>query len=153
MKLTRWLTMIVFAAGLSASAQAQTGPLLWNSFIDVLGNFTRADTESAIVSRFTPGNPVTVTRLQLQAAFGSNIDLKTGCEPVPQIKVTDGTTSYALPIPNARFGGPYPLSVHADSGPISVAFPADANLWIGVVQGQERCDPGTINITVQYTVQ
>jgi hypothetical protein len=73
------------------------------------------------------------------------------CSPLPKIRVTDGTTKYGLAIPNARGTGPYPNSVNADSGPIAVSFPANAALRLTVVPGETKCNPGGINITVQYS--
>lgn len=138
---------------MSLSAQAQSaGPFLWNSYVDVVGNYTRIDSESPVVSRFTPGVAVTVTRVQLQAALGSLIFPNTKCSPLPRIGVTDGTTEFSIAIPNARQTGGFPKSVHNDSGPIAVSFPANAELVVKVLPGQKGCDPGSININVQYSV-
>jgi hypothetical protein len=153
MKFTRLLTVALVVTILSLNAQAQTaGPLLWTSFIEVLGNYVRSNSEDTVVSRLTPGVAITVTRVQLDAAFGSNINLKTKCNSLPKIRVTDGTTRYGLAIPNARLIGPYPFSVNADSGPIFVSFPANAKLLIRVVPGETGCNPGSINVTVQYSI-
>ena len=151
MKFTRLLTVALAGGILSLNAQAQNaGPFLWTSYIDVLGNYSRGYSE--VVSRFTPGVAITVTRVQLQAAYGSYIYPNTKCSPVPKIRVTDGTTKYGLAIPNARQTGPYPSSVNADSGPIAVNFPANANLLLTVVPGETGCTAATINVTVQYSV-
>ena len=148
--LTVWLVLGV----LSLSAQAQNaGPSLWTSYIDSVGNYLRASHEANFVSRFTPGVAITVTRMQLQAAFGSQTQQQTKCNQVPRVRVTDGTTEYSLPIPNARQSGPFPHSVHADSGPISVSFPANAALSLNVVPGSTGCfEAGSINVNVQYGI-
>jgi hypothetical protein len=152
MKFHRFLSVALMAAALSFNAQAQnTSPLLWTSVIDVVGNYVRSDSEGTFVSRFTPGVAVTVTRMQLQAAFGSSVNGHK-CSPVPRIRVTDGTTSHSIAIPNAREVGSQPFSVHADSGPIAVSFPANANLVLRVLPGETGCNPGSINVTVQYSV-
>jgi hypothetical protein len=153
MKFRVFLTAWLLIATLSLSAKAQTGPLMWTSFIEVVGNYVRSRSEGTFVSRFTPGVAVTVTRIQLQAAEGSYLFPQGGkCNPVPRVRVTDGSTSYSVAIPNAREVGRHPMSVHADSGPIAVSFPADANLVLRVIPGQDFCQAGSINVTVQYTV-
>lgn len=153
MKFHSFLSVALMAVILPLNARAQNGPLLWTSFIDVLGNYVRGNSQSVVVSRFTPGVAITVTRMQLQAAQGSSLYPQGGrCSPLPKITVTDGTTKYSLAIPNARETGPYPFSVHADSGPITVSFPASANLLLRVIPGEKGCNPGAINIAVQYIV-
>lgn len=153
MKFPKLLTVLLVLASLSLNAQAQnSGPFLWTSYIDVMGNYLHAYSGGGTVSRFTPGVAIGVTRMQLQAAQGSYIDPKGRCSPVPKIRVTDGTTNYDLAIPNARWTGRYPMAVSADSGPISVSFPANANLRLSVIPGETGCNPASINVTVQYSV-
>src|SRR5690242_7300175 len=101
MKFPSLLSVALMAVILSLNAQAQTAaPLTWNSYIDVLGNYLLSDSQGNVVSRFTPGVAVTVTRVQLQAGRGSYINGQhyTKCSPVPKIKVTDETTRYVLAI-------------------------------------------------------
>jgi hypothetical protein len=150
MKFARLLSIALVGAILSLNAGAQNaGPFLWTSYIDTTGNYSRTYSEASVVGRFTPGVAITVTRVQLQAAYGSSIN-DTECKPVPRIRVTDGTTQYALAIPNARESGS--ISVHADSGPIAVSFPANAKLILRLVPGQTGCYAGSINVVVQYSV-
>jgi hypothetical protein len=154
MKFPKILTVALIAIVLSMNAQAQNaGPFLWSSFILVVGDYTQQYSEGSAVSRFTPGVPVTVSRVQLQAAQGSNVGLNNAkCSYVPRLRVTDGTTKYEIAIPNARGTGRNPFSVSADSGPINVSFPANANLRLLVLHGEKGCTAGTINVTVQYSV-
>jgi hypothetical protein len=153
MQSIRLLLIAVFAALLPWNAQAQTaGPLLWSSFIIGTESYARNNSNATVVSRFTPGVAIVVTRIQLQAAQGSYISQNTKCIHVPKVRVTDGTTEYALAIPNARQSGAYPSSVQADSGPISAAFPANAELRLSVLPGDFNCTAGAINVNVQYTV-
>lgn len=155
MKFTRLLTLALVGTILSLNAQAQnSGPLLWTSYIEVMGSYLHAYSGGGTFSRFTPGVAITITRMQLQAAQGSNLfnDNKTPCHPVPKIRVTDGTTNYDLPIPNAREKGRYPMAVSADSGPISVGFSGSAALRLVLLPGQTGCNGGSINVTVQYSV-
>jgi hypothetical protein len=153
MKFARLVTIALAGLILSTNAQAQNaGPFLWTGYIDVLGNYVLPYSTGTVVSRFTPGVAITVTRVQLQAAFGSYIYPKSRCSPLPKVRVTDGTTEYRLAIPNARMNGPYPHSVNADSGTIAVGFPANANLRLTVLPGQTGCNPASINVTVQYSV-
>jgi len=154
MKFARLVTIALAGLILSTNAQAQNaGPFLWTSYIDVVGNYVRTYSEGTVVSRFSPGVAITVTRVQLQAAYGSQIgDTKVKCSPLPKIRVTDGTTEYRIAIPNARQNGPYPTSVNADSGTIAVGFPANANLRLTVLGGETGCQAGAINVVVQYSV-
>jgi hypothetical protein len=153
MKFVRLLTLALAGVVLSLSAQAQTaGPLLWTSYIEVVGNYVRSYSEGVIVSRFTPGAAITVTRVQLQAAQGSYIFSNQKCSRVPKIAVTDGTTKYVLAIPNARETGPDPFSVHADSGILALSFPSNANLRLSVIPGETSCNAASINVNVQYSV-
>jgi len=154
MRFTKPLTIAMIGAILSLNAQAQNaGPFLWTSYIDYLGNYLQSNSQCAAVSRFTPGVAITVTRVQLQAAFGSYIYPHSTCSPLPKISVTDGTTKYVLAIPHARLTRPYPFSVDADSGPIAVGFPANAELRLSVLPGEKDCNPGSINVNVQYSVK
>ena len=155
MKFTKLLTIAMIGAILSLNAQAQNaGPFLWTSYIDVLGNYERSFSEGPAVSRFTPGVAITVTRVQLQAAWGSHEFPRGGkCSQLPKIRVTDGTTKYVLPIPNARKTGPYPMSVQADSGAIVVNFSANSELRLDLLPGDKNCSTNSINVNVQYSVQ
>jgi hypothetical protein len=155
MKFLRLLVVPLVLGILSLNAQAQnSGPLLWTGYIDRIGNYLHAYSGGGTFSRFTPGVAITITRVQLQAADGSNIypGNNTPCHPVPKIRVTDGTTNYDLAIPNARFKGRYPTAVNADSGPLSVGFSASSELTLLVIPGQSGCNGGSINVTVQYSV-
>ncbi|HWY58733.1 MAG TPA: hypothetical protein VNZ03_29990 [Terriglobales bacterium] len=153
MKITKLVTLALAGGILLLNAQAQTaGPLLWTSYLDMVGNYVRSESEGVIVSRFTPGAAITVTRVQLQAAHGSSIFSSQKCSRVPKIAVSDGTTKYVLAIPNARQTGPDPFSVHADSGTLALSFPSNANLRLNVIPGEPRCNAGSININVQYSV-
>jgi hypothetical protein len=154
MKFAGLFVVTLLTAMLSLNAQAQTaGPLLWIGYIDVMGNYLPAYSGGGTFSRFTPGVPVTVTRIQLQAAQGSYIDnTKDKCHPLPKIRVTDGATNYDLPIPNARWTGHYPTAVNADSGLISVSFTGSSNLRLVLIPGETGCNGASINVTVQYSV-
>ena len=154
MKFPRLLIIVFALAVLSLNAQAQnSGPYLWTGYIDVMGNYLHAYSGGGVFSRFTPGVAITVTRVQLQAAHGSYIyNEKVPCRPVPKIRVTDGTTNYDLPIPNARWTGRYPIAVSADSGLIAASFSASSKLTLVLIPGQSGCNGNSINVTVQYSV-
>ena len=152
------LTLVITAA---AAAHGQVTSL-WTAKVDVLGNFVMQNTfplQSDVISNFTPDVPITVTRVQLQAAVGSYINGGnnglSSCSRLPEIQITDGTKKYALPIPNAsiqenQFGEQYASSVSNDSGPIHLTFDAGAALTLRVLAGDKGCNPYEINITVQY---
>jgi hypothetical protein len=153
MKFSRLLTLALVGAILSLNGQAQTaGPLLWTGYIDVLGNYV-PPSNGGTFSRFTPGVAITVTRVQLQAVQGSYVhNTNARCTPLPKVRVTDGTTKYDIPIPNAGFTGHYPNAVSADSGTISVGFSANSAVRLVVIPGETGCYAGSINVTVQYSV-
>jgi hypothetical protein len=154
-KFSCFLSIALLAGMLPSNARAQsTGPFVWNSYVDVAGNYILSNAEGLVISRFDPGVSISVTRMQLQAAHGSYIATQNNpkCKLVPKIKLTDGTTEFALRIPNARKEGTFPASVSADSGPIGLVFPANASLHLKMVPGESRCNPASINVTVQYTV-
>jgi len=153
MKLTKLLTLALAGVILSLNAHAQTtGPLLWTSYIDVLGNYA-PPSMGGTFSRFTPGVAVTVTRVQMQAAQGAYIyGTKEKCSPQPKVRLTDGTIKYDLAIPSARLTGNYPNAASADSGTISVGFSASSALRLTVIPGETGCYAGSINVTAQYSV-
>lgn len=153
MKFTKLLTVALAGVILSLNAHAQTsGPLLWTGYIDTLWNYV-PPVNGGTLSRFTPGVAVTVTRVQMQAAQGAYIyGTQEKCNPQPKLVVTDGTTKYALAIPSARLTGHYPNAANADSGTISVGFSANSALRLTVIPGETGCYAGSINVTVQYSV-
>jgi hypothetical protein len=139
------------------TSSATIGPFVWSSYANVLRNFITAPSTpllSPIVSNFTPGQSITVTRVQLHAAVGAN-EAFNACTVLPAIKVTDGTHSISLQVPAAPtdsagdFG-----AVSNDTGPIGVVFPATAKLSVEVVPGDntstEVCSATEVNVTVQY---
>ena len=122
---------------------------VWSSKIDTFGNFVQQPSNpysNGVVSIFTPATGITITRIQLQAAGGQV------CTSVPGIKVTDGTTSVGLTIPNASVPAGDFGSVSNDTGPVSVSYPAGDELKLKAVPGNSGCNPFEINIVVQYRV-
>jgi hypothetical protein len=123
---------------------------VWSSKIDTFGNYVRntvsGSNANGVVSVFTPATAITVNRVQLVAAGGQV------CSSPPGIKLTDGTTSYLLAIPNTTATNGNPGPVANDSGVISVSFPAGNNVTLKAVAGSAGCNPYEINIVVQYSV-
>jgi hypothetical protein len=149
------------------NAWGQANPLTWSSF--VAGNVYYDSSQpgtSDVVSRFTPGKAITVTRIEVQAAQGSQrfsfsptFEVIACTNPVA-FKVTDGSKSFALPLPSAATlvtGGNNPSS--ADSGPLNLKFSAGADVVMAVVQGDlpdpndTGCFANYSNITVQYKIK
>jgi hypothetical protein len=123
-----------------------TAQNVWTSKIDTFGNFVKQNVNphaNGIVSRFTPAANITVNRIQLQASGG------TICSKLPGVKITDGTTTYILPIPNAKADF---APASADSGPISLSYTAGQEIALKAVPGSSGCNPFEINIVVQYSV-
>jgi hypothetical protein len=139
--------LLAFALGiLTLPLHAQ---YVWTSKIETFGNFVKQSINpnaNGIVSIFTPATGITVTRVQLSAAGGQI------CTTPPGIKVTDGTTSYLLAIPNTTATNGFVGPVSNDSGVISVPFAAGAQLKVKAVPGSSGCNPYEINIVVQYSV-
>jgi hypothetical protein len=121
---------------------------VWSSKIETFGNYVNQPINphaNGVVSVFTPATDVTVNRIQVQVAGG------TVCGRLPGIRVTDGTTSFTVPIPNmiatdSDFG-----PVSADSGVISLAYTAGTRIAVLAVPGSAGCNPFEINISVQYS--
>jgi hypothetical protein len=139
---------------------ATAGPFVWSSYANTLNNFiprTGLTLVSPVVSNFTPDQSIIVTRVQLHAAFGANNGPfgSGSCIVVPSVKITDGTHSVSLQIPNAPTDGQGNFgAVSNDSGPIRLEFPADAKLSVTIVPGDDDsssfCTATEVNVTVQY---
>lgn len=128
---------------------------VWSSKIDTFANYVRQPgnapnpNANGIVSVFTPATSITINRIQLQAAgAGKN------CSLLPGIKVTDGTSSIVLRIPNSKEDSGDFGPISNDTGVISKSFPAGDQITLRVVPGAARtCSaPYEINIVVQYSV-
>jgi hypothetical protein len=123
---------------------------VWSSKIDTFGNFVVLPSNpnaNGVVSVFTPASNITVTRIQLASPAG-----QIGCSPLPGIKVTNGTSTVFLAIPNttATNGSTGPVS--NDTGVISVPFSAGTQIRLKAVPGGNGCNPYEINIVVQYSI-
>ena len=168
MKLTlsAFLALLLTSAVFGATGWARVGPLTWNSFVAESGFYTVAfsDVVSDVVSRFTPAQAIVVTRMEVQAAQGSQrtgIGLSKPCTKPVSFKVTDGEQSFTLPLPSAA---PFVLNTNNpssfDSGPLDLAFPAGAKIVLSVIPGDPpdpnghitECFINVVNITVQYEV-
>lgn len=139
----------LFLLGLWLSAVPLQAQNVWSAKIDTFGNYVKSNSNpngNGIVSTFTPATNITVNRIQLVAAGGQV------CTDVPAIKVTNGTTSHVLRIPNTS--GPTGTVGPAsnDSGPISLAFSANQQISIKAVAKNNNCNPYEINIVVQYSI-
>jgi hypothetical protein len=121
---------------------------VWSSKIDTFGNYVKQTGNSyskGVVSVFTPATSITVNRIQLQVAGGQV------CTSLPGIKITDGTLTYALAIPNTKAPSGIGPATN-DSGPISLAFAANTEIKLKAVPSSVYCNPYEINIVVQYSV-
>ena len=172
MKRTHVYTVLL-AIGVALLAGAQSkgprgpqGELTWTSYV--------ADTRyyapelpgwggSEVVSTFNPPRSTTITRIELQSAYGpvrtvaappSNVP----CNNNPALILTDGSTSYSLPLPTPPSLGGGIFASSADSGPVDLSFPPGANITIRVAQGDMgtppynigQCLAQSVNVTVQY---
>jgi hypothetical protein len=138
------------------TSSATIGPFVWSSYANFLGNFTPTTANpllSPIVSNFTPDQSITVTRVQLHAAIGANEGAfgVASCTVVPAVKITDGTHSVSLQIPNAPTNSQFNFgAVSNDTGPIHLEFAAGAKLSAEIVPGDTNCNATEVNVTVQY---
>jgi hypothetical protein len=149
------------------SDQPHGAPLVWSTNVLVVGNYVSSVRPGAsnIVTTFTPDVPVTISRIELQAAFGASKTTSffpvtiVPCDVPPAIQVTDGTNSSTLTIPNAPISTNPPAqptvgSASADSGPINLTFPAGTKISVVVLPGDQGknnfCNAGDINLTIQY---
>src|SRR5947209_5399765 len=105
---------------------------VWSAKIDTFGNY--ANSNANVVSIFTPATAITVNRIQLQAAGGQV------CTVLPGIRVTDGTTSYSLAIPNTKAKGGIGPATN-DSGVISLAFSANKEIAVKAIPSSSGCNP------------
>jgi hypothetical protein len=120
---------------------------VWTSKIGVFGNYVPTTTNpnlNGIVSVFTPATGITINRIQLQAIQSQKCSAKAG------IKVTDGTSSIFLSIPNTARNGL--VAVAHDSGVMSVPFAASVPIFLRAVPASDGCNPFEVNIVVQYSV-
>ena len=169
MKKIRSSTCVVLACFCLLLTSKASGQLTWSSFVEALGPGGSYDPSqpatSNVVSRFTPAKAIKVTRVEVQAAQGSqefifNPPSVVACTVPLAFTVTDGSNSFTLPLPSAATvvtGGNNPSS--ADSGKLSLGFPAGAKIVIEAVLGDPSgtntggCVASEINITVQYEIR
>jgi hypothetical protein len=123
---------------------------LWSAKFSAFGNFVKAGNLNAngVLSEFTPATGITINRVQLSSAAGG-----LGCNPLPSIRITDGTTSIFLAIPNSTATNQF-NPVSNDTGPISDGFPAGAKLRMIVVPGgcaSYQDYPWETGVNVQYS--
>jgi hypothetical protein len=152
-----------------AKAWGQVSPLTWNSFVYASSLYDSSQPFSSdVVSRFTPADAITVTRIEVQAGVGAqryNNSTFPGqyiaCTNPVAFKITDGRKSFTLPLPSATTLGSWPANnpSSADSGPLNLNFSAHAKIVMAEVQGDppalnvSGCTASYINITVQYKIK
>jgi hypothetical protein len=168
-----WISAILGCICLIPATRAlgQVSPLTWSSFVIAAGPLGPYDSSqpatSNVVSRFTPARAIKVTRIEIQAAQGTERFIFSpsfavvACTKPIAFKITDGSKSFALPLPSAGtlIAGAFNPS-SADSDKLSLEFPADAKIEMTVVLGDlpapdgsvGGCVAGNINITVQYAI-
>jgi hypothetical protein len=142
--------VFLLAFALSLLALPLHAQNVWSSKIDTFGNFVPASfnpNANGVVSVFTPATSITVTRVQLSSPAG-----QISCSPLPGIKVTNGTSTVFLAIPNTTATNGSTGPVTNDTGVISVSFSAGTQIRLKAVPGGNSCNPYEINIVVQYSV-
>jgi hypothetical protein len=119
----------------------------WSSHVESTSTYSD---QNKVVARFTPDQAITVTRLELQSAFGSSrADFSLGqyvqCTKPISFQLTDGTTSYTLILPGPSvLPVPFPsaattnLSSFADSGRLNLSFSRGKALTVLVLQGDAQ---------------
>jgi len=172
MKWTHVYTLLL-AIGVALLAGAQSngpktpdGQMTWNSFVYDTTFYAPQLKGSEVVSSFSPGKPVTVTRVQARVGYGPFLNIlsppgRAPCNENPAMMIFDGTTSYSLPLSTPSVSTVWASS--ADSGPLDISFPSMADIDLRVVQGDVGaaspytgigwCEAQSINVTVQYRTQ
>ena len=143
--------LILLSATLCLMALPLHAQNVWTVKIDTFGNFVKSSFNpdaNGIVSVFTPATSITVNRIQLQSPSGT-----LGCTTRTGIKLTDGTTSVSLSIPNTTATGGNTGPVYNDTGVISYTYPAGDELRVVAVPGV-GCTQNAyeVSINVQYSI-
>src|SRR5262249_603746 len=109
-----------------------SGSQTWNSYVP-LGART-----ATVASSFTPGNAITVARIQAQAFIPP-----AGCSTNLSLQLSDGTASGTTSV--------VVFSAENDSGPLSLNYAAGTPLRLTVVPSAGcSIPPASINVVVQY---
>jgi hypothetical protein len=165
-RLNAFLFLSLACPAFVTSVWARVSSLTWNSFVSNSSSYSSSVPQiSDVLSRFTPAQAIAVTRIEVQAAQGSERYNGSGhiipCTKPVSFKITDGEQSFTLPLPSAAtFVTDSNNSSAADSGPLDLAFPAGAKIVLSVIQGdpfepsnnKSACFAADVNITVQYKV-
>lgn len=146
---------------------APAGPILWTSYIGDSFYFAQYATDPitpSLISSFTPFNALTIVRIEASALQGpvfyhdqyGRVPPQS-CSVPPSVQVTDGTSTQTLVFAQ---GEKLISPTSADSGPISMAVPADRQIRLMFVPGSPNtpyidgiCEMQAINIVVQYKAQ
>jgi hypothetical protein len=140
----------------------------WSSHVESTSTYS---VQNNVVARFTPDQAITVTRIELQSAFGSSraeysLGQYAQCAKPISFQLTDGTTSYTLTLPGPSvLPVPYGsaasanFSSFADSGRLDLRFRGGNTLTVLVLQGDapqgssaSACFATATSVTVQYHV-
>jgi hypothetical protein len=159
------LLTLLLVAGLAQGPKgtAPAGPMVWSAFladdIPIATAYGRPGLPSKVFASFTPFGDITVTRIQAEVGIGPHVSAISGyerCSVPPSIRVTNGSTSYTLPLAEPRnlqlpHGGS-----SSDSGPLDLVFPANGRIEMILLPPAEIdfpnhwCDIQDVNLTVQY---
>lgn len=146
---------------------APAGPMLWTAYIENTFGFAQNATgpiTPSLISSFTPFNALTIVRIEASALQGPvfyhdqyGIVPPKSCSVPPSLQVTDGASTQTLVFAQ---GEKLISPTSADSGPISMAVPADRQIRLMFVPGSPNtpyidgfCLMDSINIVVQYKAQ
>jgi len=112
-----------------------------------------------LLSQLTPVASITIVRVeyttqQTPRVPGPHSD--NACTPAPRIILSNGTTTYALPINNGKDGEDGPLKPNrTDSGPLALKFGTGVPILMSHDVGGDannHCHHVPGNVTVQYTI-
>jgi len=136
---------------------------LRNARMEYTANYNvRVPNGNAMVSKWTPSDPVVITRVQVSAqTVFLNYDSITGTyspcsSPTPQLLLSSGTASFAYNLPNLPSTTTSPaaseLTGSSDSGVVRNPFPPGTPISLKFSYSGSTCSsPGSgLNINLQY---
>jgi hypothetical protein len=151
---------LVFAqdsAGHKSAAIA--GPMIWNTTIE--GFAVNGGEKPAVRSIFTPDRAIRVTHIEAFDEQGPRLNVSgittpfTPCSPQPSLTITDGTSTYTLPISSEFL--PNSAATHTYSERLGLAFPAGSSIRLMIVPPEIKqravCMAKPLHVLVQYSSQ
>jgi hypothetical protein len=133
-----------------------SGPSVWSRSIEAFA--VNGGEPAAVKSMMTADKEINVTRIEVFDEQGPRLNVSginapfVPCSPQPAITITDGLTTYTLPLSSGFL--PKSAATFTDSGRLNLRFVADARISLMVVPPQTRqsalCMAKQMNVLVHY---